>query len=282
MSESRNRRPEDLVQFANHPSKSDLAQAVTIPSFENDQPHADNQLSYPQRIVTSVEGIRVDIENSQWQPDAGPSESLGNTDEQSTRGMTDYYSQDGDWREQLHFSDHEREFLESQNGSLQTFLDINLYINFSPQNTPSIASPPSGQYPGQDSLAHLVDIPRASTPLQNINKSANYSSLSSDLHIDQPAINIWHDAGMPDLGKIWNAHGQEDRTVNPRDLLQTPVQNYCTRVDYSAVQDYNAVQDYSAVQDHSAVQDYNTGVEHSAVQDYSTVKGSRNVEDPGL
>jgi hypothetical protein len=57
---------------------------------------------------------------------------------------------------------------------------------------------------------------------------------------------------MPDLGKIWNAHGQENRTVNPTDLLQTPVQNYSTVVDYSTV------------------------------QDYSTVKGSRNVEDPIL
>ena len=248
LSESRNTPPEDLVQVTNHPSKSDLAQAVIRPSFENDQPYANIQLSHPQRIVTSVEGIHVDIENSQWQPpDAGPSESLGNSDEQSSRDMTKYYSQDGDSREQPHFSGHEREFLESQNGSLQqsgpsekTFVDMNSYINFSPQNTPSIASPSSGQYRGQDSLAHLVDILQASTPLQNINKSANYS-LAPDLHIDQPAINIWQDTGMPDLGKIWNAHGQENRTVNPRDLLQTPVQNYCTRVDYSAIQDYNAV-----------------------------------------
>ncbi|OBT54043.1 hypothetical protein VE04_07614 [Pseudogymnoascus sp. 24MN13] len=235
LSESRIKQPEELLQFVNHPSKSDLAQAVTSPSF--DQLQANNQLSHPQRIVTSVEGISVDIENSQWQPPgAGPSASLGNSDEQSTRDMTDYFSQDGDWREQSHFSDHEREFLDSQNSSLQqsgpgeeNLFDINSYVNFSPPNTPSIASPSSSQYPGQDSLAHLVDMPRASTPLQNLNKSTNHSPLASELHIKQPAVNIWQDTGMPDLGKIWNAHGQENRTVNPRDLLQTPkIKEHCS------------------------------------------------------
>ena len=131
---------------------------------------------------------------------------------------------------------------------------MNSYIDFSPQNTPSTASPSSSQ----DWQAHLVNMPRASTPLPNLYKSTNHSPLASELHIKQPAVNIWQDAGMPDLGKIWNAHGQENRTVNPRDLAQTPVQNYSTVVDYSTVLDY------------------------STVQDYSTVKGSCNVEDPVL
>ncbi|KFZ16874.1 hypothetical protein V501_02027 [Pseudogymnoascus sp. VKM F-4519 (FW-2642)] len=291
LSESINRPPEELLLFANHPSKSDLAQAVASPSF--DQPYANNQLSHPQRIGTSVEGIHVDIENSQWQPPgAGPSASLGNSDEQSTRYITDYFSQDGDWREQSHFSDHEREFLDSQNSSLQqsgpgeeNLFDINSYVNFSPPNTPSIASPSSSQYRGQDLLAHLVDMPRASTPLQNLNKSTNNSPLASELHIKQPAVNIWQDTGMPDLGKIWNAHGQENRTVNPRDLLQTPVQNYSTVVDDSTVQDYSTgveystVQDYSTGVDDSTVQDYSTGVEYSTVQDYSTGVEYSTVQD---
>ena len=279
LSETRNRPPEELLQVANHPSESELAQAVASPSF--DQTHANNQLSHPQRIVKSVEGTHLDcsFENSQGQPSSAgiedenspsfapdfneyslPSTSLGDSDEQSTRYMTDHcYSQDGDWREKSHLSDHEREFLDSQNGSLQqsgpgeeNFLDMNSYIHFSPQNTPSIASPSSGQYPGQDSLGYLIDMPRASTPLQNLNKSTNHSPLASELHIKQPAVNTWQDAGMPDLGKIWNAHDQENRTVNPRDLLQTPVQSSSTAVDYSTV------------------------------QDYCTVDGSCNVEDPVL
>jgi hypothetical protein len=111
-------------------------------------------------------------------------------------------------------------------------------------------------------------MPRASKPLQNLNKSTNYSPLAFELHIKQPAVNIWQDAGMPDLGKIWNAHDLENRTVNPRDLLQTPVQNYST------------VQDYSTGVEYSTGGKYSTGGEYSNVQDYSTVKGSCDVEDP--
>ena len=247
-SKSRNRPPEELLQFANHPPKSDLAQAMASPSF--DQVYANSQLSHPQSIVESVEDIHPDcsFDNSQWQPSSAgiedgnspnfaadcneyslPSTPLGNSDEQSTRYMTDHcYSQDGDWREQSYVSD-EPEFLDSPKGDLHQSVPgeensfMNLYFNFSPENTPSIPSPSPGQYPGQDSLAHLVDIPRASTPLPNPNKSTNHSPLASELHKKQPAVNIWQDRGMPDLGKIWNAHGQETRTVNPRDLLQTPV-----------------------------------------------------------
>ena len=68
LSETRNRPPEELLQVANHPSESELAQAVASPSF--DQTHANNQLSHPQRIVKSVEGTHLDcsFENSQGQP----------------------------------------------------------------------------------------------------------------------------------------------------------------------------------------------------------------------
>ena len=195
LSESRIRQPEELLQFANHPSKSDLAQAVASPSF--DQPYANNQLSHPQRIVKSLEAIHLDcsFENSQWQPSSAgiedeyslnvepdfneyslPSASLGNSDEQSTRYMAgQFYSQDGDWREQSYFSDHEPEFLDSQKGRLhqsdpgeENSFDVNSYINFSPENTPSIASPSSGQYHGQDWLAHLANMPREATPLPNL------------------------------------------------------------------------------------------------------------------
>jgi hypothetical protein len=244
LSESRNRPPEELLQLANHPSKSDLAQAVASPSF--DQVYANNQLSHPQRIVKSVEGIHLDcpFENSQWQPSSAgiedenspnfatdfnslPSTPLGNSDEQSTRYMTDhYYSQDRDWREQSYFSNHEPEFLDSQKGRLQksdpgeeNSFDMNPYINFSPENTPSIASPSSGQYHDQDWLAHLANMPREATPLPNLSKSTNHSPLASELHIKQPAVDIWQDGGMPDSAKIWDAHGQENRTVNPRDIL---------------------------------------------------------------
>ncbi len=94
--------------------------------------------------------------------------------------------------------------------------------------------------------------PRASTQPPNLNKPTNHFPLAFELHIKQLAVNIWQDGGMPDSAKIWNAHGQGNRTVNPRDILQTPVQ------------------------------DYSIGVEYSTVQDYSTVKGSCNVEDPVL
>ncbi|KFZ02686.1 hypothetical protein V500_00024, partial [Pseudogymnoascus sp. VKM F-4518 (FW-2643)] len=251
LSKSRNGPPEELLQFANHPPKSDLAQAVASPSF--DQVYANNQLSHPQRIVRSVEDIHLDcsFENSQWQPSSAgiedenspnfaadcneyspPSTPLGNSDEQSTRYMTDHcYSQDGDWREQSYVSDHEPEFLDSPKGDLhqsdpgeENSFDMNSYFNFSPENTPSIASPSSGQYHGQDWLAHLANMPREATPLPNLNNSTNHSPLASELHIKQPVVNIWQDGGMPDSAKIWNAHGQENRTVNPRDILQTPAQ----------------------------------------------------------
>ncbi|KFZ19983.1 hypothetical protein V501_00363, partial [Pseudogymnoascus sp. VKM F-4519 (FW-2642)] len=64
-----------------------------------------------------------------------------------------------------------------------------------------------------------------STPLGNSDEQSTSiasSSSASELHIKQPAVNIWQDGGMPDSAKMWNAHGQENRTVNPRDILQTP------------------------------------------------------------
>ncbi|OBT54779.1 hypothetical protein VE04_03468 [Pseudogymnoascus sp. 24MN13] len=251
-SKSSNRPPEDLLQFAKDPSKSDRAQAMASPSF--DQVYANNQLSHPQMIVKPVEDIHSDCfsENSQWQTSSAgideenspnfaadcneyslPSTPLGNSDEQSTRYTTDHcYSQDGDWREQSYFSDHEPECSDSPKGRLhqsdpgeENSSDLNSYFNFSPENTPSIASSSSGQYHRQDWLAHLANMPREATPLPNLNNSTNHSPLASELHIKQPAVNIWQDGGMPDSAKIWNAHGQENRTVNPRDILQTPAQS---------------------------------------------------------
>ncbi|KFZ17689.1 hypothetical protein V501_01605 [Pseudogymnoascus sp. VKM F-4519 (FW-2642)] len=130
-----------------------------------------------------------------------------------------FYSQDGDCRAQPQLSGHEREFLDSQHGNLQQsgpseadVFNLNSFAKFSPPNTPSIATPSSSQSPGQDLLAHLVDMPRASTPLPNLNKSTNHSSLASKLDIKQPAVDIWQDRGMSDSRKTWNAHGQDNRT----------------------------------------------------------------------
>jgi hypothetical protein len=100
------------------------------------------------------------------------------------------------------------------------FSDLYSLINYSPQNTPSIAS----QFPGQNLSAHLVDMPRASTPLQFPSASTHYSTLATEPNINSPAlVDTWQNEGMTNGMTAWTAHDQGAGTVNPKDLFPSIV-----------------------------------------------------------
>lgn len=141
----------------------------------------------------------------------------------------DYYSQDDDWRAQP--STWEGEFLDPQDGDLQRSgpsdtdcSDLDSFINYSPQNTPSVASISPSQSRGQNLPAHLVDMPRASTPLQFPSASTHYSTLATEPDIKPEALaNTGQNEGMTNCMMAWTAHDQGARTINPQDLFHTSV-----------------------------------------------------------
>jgi hypothetical protein len=141
----------------------------------------------------------------------------------------DYYFQGVNWRAQQP-STCEGEFLDSQDSDLQhsgpseaACSGLDSFINYSPQNTPSIAST-SVQSRGQNVLAHLVDVPRASTPPQFPSASTHYSTLATEPDIKPPAVaDTWQNEGMTDCMTAWTAHDQGAGTINPKDLFQASV-----------------------------------------------------------
>jgi hypothetical protein len=142
----------------------------------------------------------------------------------------DYYCQDVDWRAQQP-SAWEGEFLDSQDSDLQRsgpsdteFSDFDSVINYSPQNTPSVATTSPSQSRGQNIPAHLVDVPPASTPLPFPSASTHYSTLATEPDIKPPAlVDTWQDEGMTNCIMAWTAHNQGAGTINPKDLFQTSV-----------------------------------------------------------
>jgi hypothetical protein len=142
----------------------------------------------------------------------------------------DYYCQDVDWRAQQP-SAWEGGFLDSQDSGLQRsgpsdteFSDFDSVINYSRQDTPSVASTSPSQSRGQNLPAHLVDVPRASTPLQFPSASTHYSTLATEPDIKPPAlVDTWQNEGMTNCIMAWTAHGQGAGTINPKDLFQASV-----------------------------------------------------------
>ncbi|KAH0563165.1 hypothetical protein GP486_002273 [Trichoglossum hirsutum] len=142
----------------------------------------------------------------------------------------DYYCQDIDWRAQQP-SAWEGEFLDSQDSDLQRsgpsdteFSDLDSFINYSPQNIPSVAYTSPSQSRGQNLPAHLVDVPRASTPLQFPSDSTHYSALATEPDKKSPAlVNTWQNEGMTSCMMAWTAHDQSAGTFNPQDLFQASV-----------------------------------------------------------
>jgi len=141
----------------------------------------------------------------------------------------DYYFQGVDWRAQQLSSDCKGEFPDSQYSDLQRlgpseaeFSDLDLFIDYSPQNTPSIASTSPSQSRGRNLPAHLVDMPRPSTPLQSPSSSTHYSTLATEPDIKSPAlIDTWQNEGMTNCMMAWT--DQDAGTVNPKDLLRASV-----------------------------------------------------------
>ena len=138
----------------------------------------------------------------------------------------DYYCQDVDWRAQQ-LSAWEGEFLEPQDSDLQRsgpsdteFSDLDSVINYSSQNTSSIASISLSQSRGQTLPGHLVDVPRASTPLP----FPSASTLATEPDIKPlPLANTWQNEGMTNCMMAWAAHKQGAGTINPKDLFRTSV-----------------------------------------------------------
>jgi hypothetical protein len=98
------------------------------------------------------------------QPQSGYSRGFPNPE--------DYYFQGVDWRAQQPSADCTGEFPDSKDGHLQGLnpsatedSDLNLLINYSPRSTHGIAATSPSQSRGQSLPAHLIDMPRASTPL---------------------------------------------------------------------------------------------------------------------
>ena len=176
----------------------------------SDQGHANEQLSYAQETIESVQSVLLD--SAQPQPSYN-----WDLDPQ------DYYDQDDDWRAQPPPGNSEGEFPNSQDGDLQPsdpsdveFSGLDSLINYSPLNTPSIASI-SSQSQGQNLLAHLADMPRASTPLQSLNVSAHYSTLATEPDIKPAAlVDTWQNEGTTNGMMAWPTYDQDAGRVDPK------------------------------------------------------------------
>jgi hypothetical protein len=170
-----------------------------------------------QRYMEEASSFHEDGQSAQLQP--GHSGGFPNPQ--------DYYSQDDDWRAQP--STWEGNFLDPQDGDLQQSgqndtdcSDLDSVINYSPQNTPSVASISPSQSRGQNLPAHLVDMPRASTPLQFPSASTHYSTLAIEPDIKPRALaNTWQNEGMTNCMISSTAHDQGSGTINPKHLFQT-------------------------------------------------------------
>jgi hypothetical protein len=103
------------------------------------------------------------------------------------------------------------------------FSDFDSVINYSPQNTPSIASTFSSQSRGQNLPAHIVDMPRASTPLQFPGASTHYSTLAEPDIKPRALTDNWQNEGMTNYMMAWTSHDQGAGTINPKDLFQASV-----------------------------------------------------------
>ena len=72
--------------------------------------------------------------------------------------------------------------------------------------------------------AHLVDMPRASTPLQSPSAPTHYFTLATAPDIkSRTLVDTWQNEGMDDFRMVWTAHDRDVRAVNPNDLLQASV-----------------------------------------------------------
>jgi hypothetical protein len=149
-----------------------------------------------------------------------PSHSGGVLDPQ------DHYDQDDDWRAQQPSGDCEGDFPDFEDGDLQRsgpseaeFSDFDSLINYSPPNTPSIPSISLSQSRGRNLSAHLVDMQRASTPLQSPSASSHYFALPPESHTKfHSQVDTWQNGSMSDSRRTWSAYGQD--TVNPKDLVR--------------------------------------------------------------
>jgi hypothetical protein len=217
---------EEPSQPSQMPMKTVNARQVGAAVRPSDRGHANDQPSYAQGIIESVQSMRPDRASVSLQSRSPSAEvedrNLSNSttdyseytrpisafhekfdyykelDQEFSRYMEDpsfsqdddqyaqpqsgysrgfpnpedYYFQGVDWRAQQPSADCTGEFPDSKDGHLQGLnpsatedSDLNLLINYSPRSTHGIAATSPSQSRGQSLPAHLIDMPRASTPL---------------------------------------------------------------------------------------------------------------------
>jgi hypothetical protein len=102
---------------------------------------------------------------------------------------------------------------------------LNSLINYSLLDASGNVSVSPNPSPDRNLLAHPIDIPRASTPLQSPSAATHLSTLATEFDMgSQSLVNIWQDGGMSNSRKTWTAHDRDASTVDPKDLLRAPVE----------------------------------------------------------
>jgi hypothetical protein len=213
---------------------AEQADAAAGPS---DQEHANEQLSYAQGTIESVQSMRPDrtsesLPNSSTgyskythpRPCYEESDHYQELNEQFQSYMEDpfyfkgadpfaqlqpgggfpkpqeYYIQDVDWRAQQPSTDCEGEFPNSQDGNLQR------------------SGPSEAEFSDLDSLINY------SPQITPSSASTTYSILATQPDIKSPAlVDTWQNEGMTNCMMAWTAHDQGARTVSPKDLFRASV-----------------------------------------------------------
>jgi hypothetical protein len=230
-------------QFCTNTGDSHQADAPVGPL--SGQPYINRQSLYTQVPVGSIPNHLPGYTSKslQWHsPTAGindgsPSNFTTNWDKYihpSTSQSISPYLQEIDSSAQRQFSHCGREFPYFRDGNLLTqeqsgpykaeSSDLDSLINYSPSDACGNGSASPNPFLHQNFSAHSVDVPRASMPPQPPNAATHFPALAAESNIgSQSLVNIWQSR------KTGTAYDQDAWTVNPKDLLRTPVADDCAQ-----------------------------------------------------
>jgi hypothetical protein len=106
--------------------------------------------------------------------------------------------------------------------------DWDSLINYPLSDACSNVSAYQNPFPDQDFSAHPVDVTQASTLLQPSNTATHFPAPATNIG-SQSLGNIRQDGCMSDFRETGTAYNQVTWTVNPKDLLRTPVADDCAQ-----------------------------------------------------